>query len=165
MVLWIMFGASIFVGFYILQGGQEFITEAILGTGLSAYGVLFLLMVLLVVLGMFLDWVGILLLAVPIFIPIIKSLTFDGLFGLPAVPGDDVVLWFGVLYLVNMQMSFLSPPFGYALFYIKGVCPPEISMATIFKSALAFLAMQGIALMLCIMLPGIVTWLPNLVYG
>lgn len=165
MVLWIMFGASIFVGFYILQGGQEFITEAILGTGLSAYGVLFLLMVLLVVLGMFLDWVGILLLAVPIFIPIVKSLTFDGLFGLPAVPGDDVVLWFGVLYLVNMQMSFLSPPFGYALFYIKGVCPPEISMATIFKSALAFLAMQAIALMLCIMLPGIVTWLPNLVYG
>lgn len=165
MVLWIMFGASIFVGFYILQGGQEFITEAILGTGLSAYGVLFLLMVLLVILGMFLDWVGILLLAVPIFIPIVKSLTFDGLFGLPAVPGDDVVLWFGVLYLVNMQMSFLSPPFGYALFYIKGVCPPEISMATIFKSALAFLAMQAIALMLCIMLPGIVTWLPNLVYG
>lgn len=165
MVLWIMFGASIFVGFYILQGGQEFITESILGTGLSAYGVLFLLMVLLVILGMFLDWVGILLLAVPIFVPIIKSLTFDGLFGLPPVPGEDVVLWFGVLYLVNMQMSFLSPPFGYALFYIKGVCPPEISMATIFKSALAFLAMQAIALTLCILLPGLVTWLPSLVYG
>ncbi len=82
-----------------------------------------------------------------------------------SLPGDDVVLWFGVLYLVNMQMSFLSPPFGYALFYIKGVCPPEITMATIFKSALAFLAMQAIALMLCIMLPGLVTWLPNLVYG
>ncbi len=69
MVLWIMFGASVFVGFYILQGGQDFITESILGTGLPAYGILFLLMVLLVVLGMFLDWVGILLLAVPIFIP------------------------------------------------------------------------------------------------
>ena len=165
MVLWIMFGASIFVGFYILQGGQEFITDSILGTGMSAYGILFLLMVLLVILGMFLDWVGILLLAVPIFVPIIKSLTFDGLFGLPAVPGEDVVLWFGVLYLVNMQMSFLSPPFGYALFYIKGVCPPEISMASIFRSALAFLSMQAIGLMLCIMLPGIVTWLPNLVYG
>lgn len=165
MVLWIMFGASIFVGFYILQGGQDFITDSILGTGLSAYGILFLLMVLLVILGMFLDWVGILLLAVPIFVPIIKSLSFDGLFGFPPVPGDDVVLWFGVLYLVNMQMSFLSPPFGYALFYIKGVCPPDISMVTIFRSALAFLAMQAIALMLCIMLPGIVTWLPNLVYG
>ena len=165
MVLWIMFGASVFVGFYILQGGQEFVTDAILGTGMSSYGILFLLMVLLVVLGMFLDWVGILLLAVPIFIPIVKALTFEGLFGLPPVDGDDVVLWFGVLYLVNMQMSFLSPPFGYALFYIRGVCPPEISMGTIFKSALVFLAIQAFGLMVCIVVPGVVTWLPGLVYG
>ncbi|SEG81239.1 TRAP transporter large permease [Marinobacterium lutimaris] len=165
MVLWIMFGASVFVGFYILQGGQSFITETILGTGLSAYGILFLLMVLLVILGMFLDWVGILLLAVPIFIPIVQALEFDGLFGLPPVPGDDVVLWFGVLYLVNMQMSFLSPPFGYALFYIRGVCPPEISMATIFRSSLVFLALQATGLILCILFPALITWLPNLVYG
>ncbi|WP_296057017.1 TRAP transporter large permease subunit [uncultured Amphritea sp.] len=165
MVLWIMFGASVFVGFYILQGGQEFITASILGTGMSAYGILFLLMALLVVLGMFLDWVGILLLAVPIFIPIVKALHFDGLFGMPAVSSDDVILWFGVLYLVNMQMSFLSPPFGYALFYIKGVCPPEISMGTIFKSSLVFLALQCLGLMLCIVFPGLVTWLPSMVYG
>jgi tripartite ATP-independent transporter DctM subunit len=165
MVLWIMFGASVFVGFYILQGGQEFITSSILGTGLSAYGILFLLMFLLVILGMFLDWVGILLLAVPIFIPIVKALTFEGLFGLPAVSGEDVVLWFGVLYLVNMQMSFLSPPFGYALFYIKGVCPPEITMATIFRSSLVFLALQCVGLTLCILFPALVTWLPSVVYG
>ncbi|MBL1271274.1 MAG: tripartite ATP-independent transporter DctM subunit [Marinobacter maritimus] len=165
MVLWIMFGASVFVGFYILQGGQQFVTDAILSTGMSSYGILFLLMGLLIVLGMFLDWVGILLLAVPIFIPIVKALTFEGLFGLPPVDGDDVVLWFGVLYLVNMQMSFLSPPFGYALFYIRGVCPPEISMGTIFKSSLVFLAIQALGLMVCIAIPGVVTWLPGLVYG
>jgi tripartite ATP-independent transporter DctM subunit len=165
MVLWIIFGASIFVGFYILQGGQSFITDTLLGTGLSPYGILVLMMVLLVVLGMFLDWVGILLLAVPIFVPIIKSLTFDGLFGLPAVPGEDVALWFGVLYLVNMQMSFLSPPFGYALFYIRGVCPPEISMATIFRSSLVFLALQTVGLVLCVLIPGLSLWLPTLVYG
>nr|WP_297397814.1 TRAP transporter large permease subunit [uncultured Marinobacter sp.] len=165
MVLWIMFGASVFVGFYILQGGQDFITETILGTGLSAYGILFLLMVLLVVLGMFLDWVGILLLAVPIFIPIVEALEFPGLFGLPGVSGEDAVLWFGVLYLVNMQMSFLSPPFGYALFYIRGVCPPDITMGTIFKSALVFLAIQAFALFLCVLFPAMTTWLPNLAYG
>ena len=165
MVLWIIFGASIFVGFYILQGGQSFITDTLLGTGLSPYGILLLMMVLLVVLGMFLDWVGILLLAVPIFVPIIKGLTFDGLFGLPAVPGEDVALWFGVLYLVNMQMSFLSPPFGYALFYIRGVCPPEISMATIFRSSLVFLALQTVGLVLCVLIPGLSLWLPALVYG
>ncbi|TVT74048.1 MAG: TRAP transporter large permease subunit [Denitromonas halophila] len=165
MVLWIIFGASIFVGFYILQGGQAFINDAILGTGLSPYGILFLMMVLLVILGMFLDWVGILLLAVPIFVPIIKSLTFDGLLGLPPVPGDKVALWFGVIYLVNMQMSFLSPPFGYALFYMRGVTPDSISMATIFRSALVFLGLQILGLTLCILLPGIVTFLPGLVYG
>jgi len=165
MVLWIIFGASIFVGFFILQGGQDFITESILGTGLHPYGILVLMMVILVFLGMFLDWVGILLLTVPIFVPIMQSLTFDGLFGLPAVPGSDVVLWFGVLYLVNMQMSFLSPPFGYALFYLRGVCPPEISMATIFKSSLVFLAIQAIGLILCILIPGIITWLPHLAFG
>lgn len=165
MVLWIMFGASVFVGFYILQGGQQFITESILGTGMSPYGILFLLMALLVVLGMFLDWVGILLLAVPIFIPIVQALTFDGLFGMPAVDSNDVVLWFGVIYMINMQMSFLSPPFGYALFYIRGVCPPEISMGTIFKSSLVFLALQVVGLTLCVIFPGIITYLPNLVYG
>lgn len=165
MVLWIIFGASIFVGFYILQGGQQFITETILGTGLSPYGVLFLMMALLVVLGMFLDWVGILLLAVPIFVPIIRSMTFDGVFGLPGPSPDAVAIWFGVLYLVNMQMSFLSPPFGYALFYIRGVCPPEISMATIFRSALVFLVLQTLGLALCIIFPSLVTYLPDLVYG
>ncbi|MDX5332850.1 MAG: TRAP transporter large permease subunit [Gammaproteobacteria bacterium] len=165
MVLWIIFGASVFVGFYILQGGQTFITETLLGTGLSAYGILFLMMVLLVILGMFLDWVGILLLAVPIFVPIIRALTFDGLFGLPGPDADAVVLWFGVLYLVNMQMSFLSPPFGYALFYIRGVCPPDISMATIFRSALVFLGLQTFGLVLVILFPALATWLPSLVYG
>jgi tripartite ATP-independent transporter DctM subunit len=165
MVLWIIFGASIFVGFFILQGGQAFITESILGTGLPAYGILVLMMVLLVFLGMFLDWVGILLLAVPIFVPIIQSLTFDGLLGLPAISAEEVTLWFGVLFVVNMQMSFLSPPFGYALFYLRGVAPPHISMATIFKSSLAFLALQALALLLCILIPGLATWLPRLAFG
>jgi tripartite ATP-independent transporter DctM subunit len=165
MVLWIIFGASVFVGFFILQGGQDFITETILGTGLSPYGILLLMMVTLVFLGMFLDWVGILLLTVPIFVPIIQSLNFDGLFGLPGVDSSVVVLWFGVIYLVNMQMSFLSPPFGYALFYLRGVCPPEISMATIFKSALVFLAIQVFAVFLCVVFPSIITWLPQAIYG
>ena len=165
MVLWIIFGASIFVGLYILKGGQTFITETLLGTGLSPYGILLLMMVLLVILGMFLDWVGILLLAVPIFVPIIKQLTFDGLFGLPGPSSDQVLVWFGVLYLVNMQMSFLSPPFGYALFYIRGVAPASISMATIFRSSLVFLAIQVLALTLVVVFPAIATWLPGLMYG
>ncbi|MCE0733553.1 TRAP transporter large permease subunit [Halomonas sp. G15] len=165
MVMWIIFGASIFVGFYILQGGQTFVQELISGAGLGPYAVLALMMVLLVALGMFLDWVGILLLAVPIFVPLIKGLTFDGVFGLPGVDPADVSLWFGVIYLVNMQMSFLSPPFGYALFYIKGVCPPHITMAQIFRSSFPFLGIQALGLLLVILFPALVTWLPNLAYG
>ncbi len=165
MVMWIIFGASIFVGFYILQGGQTFVQELISGAGLGPYAVLALMMVLLVALGMFLDWVGILLLAVPIFVPLIKGLSFDGVFGLPGVDPADVSLWFGVIYLVNMQMSFLSPPFGYALFYIKGVCPPHITMAQIFRSSFPFLGLQALGLLLVILFPALVTWLPNLAYG
>ena len=165
MVLWIIFGASIFVGFYILQGGQTFVAESLIGTGFGPYGILLIMMILLVVLGMFLDWVGILLLAVPIFVPLMTTLPWDGLFGLPGVAPADVPLWFGVVYMVNMQMSFLSPPFGYALFYLKSVAPPEITMAIIFKSALPFLMIQAIGLALCILFPEIVLWLPRLVYG
>jgi TRAP-type mannitol/chloroaromatic compound transport system permease large subunit len=123
------------------------------------------MMVILVVLGMFLDWVGILLLAVPIFVPLMKTLPFDGVFGLPGVAPADVPLWFGVVYMVNMQMSFLSPPFGYALFYLKSVAPPEVTMGMIYRSAIPFLVIQAIGLTLCILFPQFVLWLPKAVYG
>lgn len=162
MVIWIMFGATIFVGLYVLEGGQQFVQEALEGTGFGPWGILIVMQIVLVILGMFLDWVGILLLCVPIFVPIIKALGAQA-FGL----GDegDLVLWFGVLYLVNMQMSFLSPPFGYALFYLRGVAPPEIPMSSIFKAALPFLAIQVLGLVLCMLYPQIITWLPQIVYG
>jgi len=162
MVIWIMFGATIFVGLYVLEGGQEFVAETMTGFGLGPWGVLILMQLILIFLGMFLDWVGILLLAVPIFVPIIKAFGAQA-FGLGSE--GDLVLWFGVLYLVNMQMSFLSPPFGYALFYLRGVAPPEIPMGEIFRSALPFLFLQLVGLVVCMMVPEIITWLPRLVYG
>lgn len=165
MVLWIIFGATLFVGFYVVNGGQEFVNETIVGTGLGPYGILILMMVILVVLGMFLDWVGILLLAVPIFVPLMKTLSFDGVFGLPGVPPDELALWFGVVYMVNMQMSFLSPPFGYALFYLKSVAPPEITMAQIYRSSIPFLFLQATGLAICVIFPDVVLWLPRQVYG
>src|SRR3954464_14845451 len=125
MVMWIFFGATMFVGFFIVKGGQTFVSEMILGTGLPAYGILFLMMFVLFVLGMFLDWVGILLLTVPIFLPIMKSLDFSGAFGMTGVAPGDIALWYGVIFMVNMQMAFLSPPFGYSLFYLKSVAPPQ----------------------------------------
>jgi tripartite ATP-independent transporter DctM subunit len=162
MVIWIMFGATIFVGLYVLEGGQQFVQDALAATGLGPWGILILMQILLVILGMFLDWVGILLLCVPIFVPIIKALGAAA-FGLDSP--EDLVLWFGVLYLVNMQMSFLSPPFGYALFYLRGVAPDYIPMSDIFKSALPFLFLQIVGLVMCMVFPQIITWLPRLVYG
>ena len=165
MVLWIIFGATLFVGFYVVNGGQEFISASLLSTGFGPYGILVVMMVILVILGMFLDWVGILLLAVPIFIPLMKTLSFDGVFGLPGVAPEEAALWFGVVYMVNMQMSFISPPFGYALFYLKSVAPPEVTMAQIYRSSLPFLFLQATGLAVCIIFPEVVLWLPRLVYG
>jgi tripartite ATP-independent transporter DctM subunit len=165
MVMWIFFGATLFVGFFILKGGQTYVANQILGTGLAPYGIILLTMVILFVLGMFIDWVGILLLTVPIFLPILKALTFDGLLGMPGVKAADVPLWYGVIFMVNMQMAFLSPPFGYSLFYLKSVAPPQVTMATIIRGAVPFLCLQGVGVTLCIIFPGIVLWLPRLFYG
>jgi tripartite ATP-independent transporter DctM subunit len=165
MVMWIFFGATMFVGFFIVKGGQTFVSESILGTGLPPYGILLLMMLILFVLGMFLDWVGILLLTVPIFLPIMKSLSWAGVFGIPGVKAEDVPLWYGVIFMVNMQMAFLSPPFGYSLFYLKSVAPPQITMATIFRAAVNFMVLQWIGVGLCILFPQIVLWLPSIVYS
>ena len=162
MVIWIMFGATIFVGLYVLEGGQQFVQELLQGFGLGPWGILIVMQIVLIILGMFLDWVGILLLCVPIFVPIIKALGAAA-FGLDST--EDLVLWFGVLYLVNMQMSFLSPPFGYALFYLRGVAPDWIPMGDIFRSAIPFLIIQIIGLALCMFFPEIITALPRAVYG
>ncbi len=165
MVMWIFFGATMFVGFFIIKGGQTFVAESIIGTGLGPYGILLLMMAVLFVLGMFLDWVGILLLTVPIFVPILQSVAFGGLFGFEGLSPKDISLWYGVIFMVNMQMAFLSPPFGYSLFYLKSVAPPEISMATIFRSALPFIALQAIGVALCVVFPQIVLWLPHKFYS
>jgi tripartite ATP-independent transporter DctM subunit len=165
MVMWIFFGATMFVGFFIVKGGQEFVADSIIGTGLPPYGILTLMMLILFVLGMFLDWVGILLLTVPIFVPILTKLAFTGVFGFQGVTPEDISLWYGVIFIVNMQMAFLSPPFGYSLFYLKSVAPPQISMAMIFRSAVPFIGLQAIGNALCIIFPQIILYLPSKFYA
>lgn len=165
MVMWIFFGATMFVGFFIVKGGQEFVTGLIVGTGLAPYGILLLMMFVLFALGMFLDWVGILLLTVPIFLPILKGLDFSGLLGMNGIAPKDISLWYGVVFMINMQMAFLSPPFGYSLFYLKSVAPPEITMAIIFRSAIPFIILQAIGLAICIVFPDIILWLPRMLYA
>ena len=147
MVTWIFFGASALVGIYTLAGGTDFLRAEILDLGFGPLGTLLLMMAILIVLGCFIDWIGIALLTMPIFVPIIKSLGYDP-------------VWFGILFCMNMQISYLSPPFGPAAFYLKGVAPPEVSLGDIFAGVWPFIILQVIALLAVIAFPGIAMWLP-----
>ena len=142
MIVWIGIGATALVGVYNLMGGIRFISELMTGISDNPTVIVLVMMAILFVLGAFLDWVGIALLTMPIFVPIIKTLGLDP-------------VWFGVLFAMNMQVSFLSPPFGPAAFYLKSVAPPDISLGEIFRSLLPFIALQVLAVGLLIAFPGI----------
>ena len=142
MIVWIGVGASALVGVFNLMGGIQFVSGLITGVSENPTVIILLMMGILFILGLFLDWVGIALLTMPIFVPIITSLDYDP-------------VWFGVLFAMNMQVSFLSPPFGPAAFYLKSVAPPDISLGDIFKSVLPFICIQIFAVSLLIAFPGI----------
>ncbi|MEX4008220.1 TRAP transporter large permease [Neoaquamicrobium sediminum] len=145
MIVWIGIGATALIGVYNLMGGINFIKELLLGVSDTPIVIILVMMLILAVLGMFLDWVGIALLTIPIFAPIVKELGYDP-------------VWFGVLFALNMQISFLSPPFGPAAFYLKSVAPPDISLGTIFRSLLPFIALQAVALVLVLLFPSLALW-------
>jgi TRAP-type mannitol/chloroaromatic compound transport system permease large subunit len=111
--------------------------------------IVLLMMGILLFLGLFMDWIGIALLTMPIFVPIVMGLGYDP-------------VWFGVVFCMNMQVSFLSPPFGPAAFYLKSVAPPDITLIDIFSSLWPFILMQLLALSLVVLNPGIALWLVNL---
>lgn len=142
LIMWIGIGAYVLVGVYNLIGGNRFVEGLITGSGFGSYTVLLIMMVILLILGLFLDWIGIAMLCMPIFVPIVKTLGFDP-------------VWFGVLFCVNMQVSFLSPPFGPAAFYLKSVAPPEVSLGDIYKSVFPFIGIQVFLLTLLILFPEI----------
>lgn len=146
MIIWIGIGASAVVGIYNLMGGKRFVETAILGLDVPSIVIILIMMVILLMLGMFLDWIGIVMLTMPIFVPIIKSLGYDP-------------IWFGVVFCLNMQVSFLSPPFGPAAFYLKSVAPPDVSLGDIYKSVWPFIIMQLIALGLVLSFPQLSLWL------
>ena len=144
-LLWLAFGANALIGIYNIMGGTSYVRGLITGLPLDPLGIIIVMMLILVVLGMFMDWIGILLLTMPIFVPVATDLGFDP-------------VWFGILFCMNMQASYLTPPFGPAAFYLKSVAPPEITMQTIFKGVLPFVGLQLIGLFLILMFPQIALW-------
>ena len=148
LLLWLTFGATALIGVYNLLGGIAFVNGMISGLPFDRIYILLIMMLILIILGFFMDWVGILLLTMPIFVPIIKELGYDP-------------VWFGILFCMNMQISYLSPPFGPAAFYLKGVAPPEISLADIYKALWPFILLQMLAIAIVIAFPDVALWLPS----
>ena len=136
-ILTITFGATVLAGAYSLAGGPKYVAEAILAYDLKPMYLIFMMQIMFLIMGAFMDWVGIVLLAMPVFLPIVLALGFDP-------------IWFGILFCVNMQVSFLSPPFGPAAFYLKSVAPPHISLTDIFRGFGPFIVIQLIVLA-CVM--------------
>ena len=157
-IMWVTIGATALAGAYTLAGGPTFVANLIVGLDLPTLGILLIMMLVFLFMGAFMDWTGIVLLVMPVFLPIVLKLPWDEL-GITG--GLDtkmaVQVWFGVLFCVNMQVSFLSPPFGGAAFYLKSVAPPHITLPAIFKSFLPFICIQIMVLMLILLVPQITT--------
>jgi tripartite ATP-independent transporter DctM subunit len=152
MVMTLFLGGNAFQSVFMGLGGGEAVSDLLLGFKLSPYVVLFIMMGIVFFLGMFIDWLGILLIVVPVFSPVAQELGFDP-------------LWFGTLICVNLQMAFLTPPFGYSLFYLRGIAPPEMTMGLIYRGVVPFICLQWVGLLVCIFWPPIVMWLPKVFFG
>jgi tripartite ATP-independent transporter DctM subunit len=149
MIMWLVIGSSSFISVYTALGGADFAIGLINSLPFGKWGVLIAMQLILIFLGAFIDWIGILMLTIPIFMPVIRDLGFDP-------------IWYGVLFNMNMQISCISPPFGPALFYLKGIVPPDITIGDIYRGVWPFLLIQLLALVLCMIFPQIVMFLPDL---
>lgn len=160
MILGVLVGATIFGMVFKGLHGDVMIQNAIAYFDLSAYGTLFLLLLIIFVMGFFLEWIEISFIVLPLFAPIVALLDF----GL-GLSQQEQLLWFAMLVAVNLQTSFLTPPFGYSLFYIKGVAPPEINIRTIYRGITPFVVLQFVGLSVLVIWPNIVLWVPRAVFG
>jgi tripartite ATP-independent transporter DctM subunit len=150
--IWILIGATVFSNFHMLMGAGRLLKSVTLEMGLGPWGVILLMQLSMLVMGFIMDEFIIVLICAPLFTPIAVSLGFDP-------------IWFGILMILNMEIAIQTPPYGFALFYLKGVAPPGITMMDIYKSIGPFLAIKFLVLILCMALPDIITWLPNLLFN
>jgi len=156
-IVWLILGAVSFVGIYNLIGGGDFLRSLFANLGLPALGIVFVMMAILVVLGTFMEWIAIAFITVPVFAPVVVGMAPE--LGLEP---EWAAVWFGVLFVMNIQIYFLSPPFGPACFWLKSVAPPDITLQEIFGSVLPFIAMQIIGMLLVMFIPDIALYLPKI---
>ena len=160
MVFFIIISATCYAFVYRALGGDDVVEHLIREANLGSWGFLFLVMAIVFFLGFFLDWIEITLIVLPVFSPLIKTLDFGA-----HVAQADIVYWFMILMAVNLQTSFLTPPFGFALFYIKGIAPKEVKIQSIYKGIIPFVILQLIGLILVIAFPELALWLMKVSYS
>ncbi|WP_439573564.1 TRAP transporter large permease [Phreatobacter sp.] len=158
MVFFIIFGATLFAYVFRALGGDDIVVDVLKAVGITTgWEILIFVMILVFIMGFFFDWIEICLIVLPIFGPIIGNADF-GTF----VQGKQVVLaWFAILMSINMQSAFLTPPFGFALFYMKGAVPAGVTMGHIYRGIIPFVAIQMLGVAICIAFPDFVLWLPR----
>jgi tripartite ATP-independent transporter DctM subunit len=152
MVVWIIIGGTAFTSLYTAIGAIDLIKEVVAALPVGPYIILFGMQLVLFILGMLLDPGGIIMICTPVFVPVIKALGFDA-------------IWFGLLFIVNMEMAYLTPPFGFNLFYMKAIVPKEISMGDIIRSIIPFVGIQALCLVIVILFPELALWLPRKLIG
>ena len=154
-IIWVTFGATALAGAYTIAGGPTYVANLIIGYELPTLGVLLVMMLMFLFMGAFMDWVGIVLLVMPVFLPIVMKLPIDqiGVFSPFVSDPRFIPVWFGILFCVNMQVSFLSPPFGPAAFYLKSVAPSHITLPDIFRGFFPFIGIQLLVLMVILFFP------------
>jgi tripartite ATP-independent transporter DctM subunit len=160
MVFFIIISATCFAYVYRALGGDDIVEKLIRDAGLNNWGLLILIMAITFFLGFFLDWIEITLIVLPVFAPLISGLDFGD-----HLPKQDVVHWFAILMALNLQTSFLTPPFGFALFYLKGIAPKEIKIESIYLGIIPFVILQLMALVVVMMWPNVALWLMRGAYG
>ncbi|WP_347832671.1 TRAP transporter large permease subunit [uncultured Planktomarina sp.] len=156
-IIWVTIGAATLAGAYTIAGGPQYVAELIIGFDMPTMGIILMMMLILLFMGAFMDWVGIVLLIIPVFLPIVQRLPIEEIGLIGQLEPRHLSVWFGVLFCMNMQVSFLSPPFGPAAFYLKSVAPAHISLTDIFKGFLPFICVQLLALTVMLIWPNIVT--------
>ncbi|MFQ5754849.1 MAG: TRAP transporter large permease subunit [Acidiferrobacterales bacterium] len=158
----IFLGATCFALVLRELGGDELVEEMLTGLPFEKYGILIFILGLVFLLGFLLDWIEITLIILPLLSPVVAALGFqiDGY----GVVDEPALIWFVMLVAVALQTSFLTPPVGFALFYLKGVCPPEVRMVDIYKGVVPFIMLQLIGLTIVVMFPQLVIWLPAVAY-
>jgi tripartite ATP-independent transporter DctM subunit len=154
MIFFIIISATCFAYVYRSLGGDDIVEHLIKSSGLTDWGFLVLIMAITFFLGFFLDWIEITLIVLPVFAPIVATLDFGD-----HVPKEMITYWFIILMAVNLQTSFLTPPFGFALFYLKGIAPKEVKIQSIYKGIIPFVLLQLTAVIIVMAFPDVALWL------